>query len=99
MAHRFSAWLLTVAARLCVSLGEKRVITEEGIRFRSHLDGSEHLLTPEGATDIQARLGPDIAMVLDECLAQPATAPSAPSACSSWSACSIRSSGASIPPI
>jgi queuine/archaeosine tRNA-ribosyltransferase len=36
------------------------------------LDGSEHLLTPEGATDIQARLGPDIAMVLDECLAQPA---------------------------
>jgi queuine tRNA-ribosyltransferase len=56
------------------SLGERRVITEDGIRFRSHLDGSEHLLTPEGATDIQARLGPDIAMALDECLAQPATA-------------------------
>ena len=48
------------------------MITEDGIRFRSHLDGSEHLLTPEGATDIQAQLGPDIAMVLDECLAQPA---------------------------
>jgi queuine tRNA-ribosyltransferase len=54
------------------SLGEKRVITEDGIRFRSHLDGSEHLLTPEGAAEIQAQLGPDIAMALDECLAQPA---------------------------
>jgi queuine tRNA-ribosyltransferase len=74
--HRFTGWdgpMLTDSGGFqAFSLGEQRVITEEGIRFRSHLDGSEHLLTPEGATDIQARLGPDIAMVLDECLAQPA---------------------------
>jgi queuine tRNA-ribosyltransferase len=74
--HRFVGWdgpILTDSGGFqAFSLGEKRIITEDGIRFRSHLDGSEHLLTPEGATDIQARLGPDIAMVLDECLAQPA---------------------------
>jgi len=74
--HRFTGWdgpILTDSGGFqAFSLGAKRVMTEEGIRFRSHLDGSEHLLTPEGATDIQARLGPDIAMVLDECLAQPA---------------------------
>jgi queuine tRNA-ribosyltransferase len=78
--HRFTGWdgpILTDSGGFqAFSLGEKRVISEDGIRFRSHLDGSEHLLTPEGATDIQARLGPDIAMVLDECLAHPA-APSA----------------------
>ena len=76
--HRFMGWdgpLLTDSGGFqAFSLGERRVITEDGIRFRSHLDGSEHLLTPEGATEIQARLGPDIAMVLDECLAQPAAA-------------------------
>ena len=74
--HRFTGWdgpILTDSGGFqAFSLGAKRVITEDGIRFRSHLDGSEHLLTPEGATDIQAQLGPDIAMVLDECLAQPA---------------------------
>jgi len=74
--HRFMGWdgpILTDSGGFqAFSLGEKRVITEDGIRFRSHLDGSEHLLTPEGATGIQAQLGPDIAMVLDECLAQPA---------------------------
>jgi queuine tRNA-ribosyltransferase len=74
--HRFTGWdgpILTDSGGFqAFSLGERRVITEDGIRFRSHLDGTEHLLTPETATDIQARLGPDIAMVLDECLAQPA---------------------------
>src|SRR5262245_46594217 len=54
-----------------VSLAERRTIDEEGAHFRSHLDGSPHLLTPEKATDIQAQLGSDIAMVLDECLAYP----------------------------
>src|SRR5687768_13253303 len=54
------------------SLAERRVITEEGARFRSHLDGTLHMLTPERAVDIQAHLGSDIAMVLDECLAFPA---------------------------
>ena len=75
--HRFIGWnrpILTDSGGFqAFSLGARRRISEEGIRFRSHLDGSEHLLTPEGAVDIQAQLGSDIAMVLDECLAQPAS--------------------------
>ncbi len=55
------------------SLAERRVIREEGAEFRSHLDGSLHMLSPERATEIQARLGSDIAMVFDECLAFPAS--------------------------
>jgi queuine tRNA-ribosyltransferase len=74
--HRFISWhkpILTDSGGYQVfSLSERRTITEEGARFRSHLDGSEHLLTPEKATDIQSQLGSDIAMVLDECLALPA---------------------------
>ena len=54
------------------SLAARRTIDEEGAHFQSHLDGSAHLLTPEKAADIQAQLGSDIAMVLDECLAHPA---------------------------
>ena len=53
------------------------VVDEQGAHFRSHLDGSAHSLTPEKATDIQAQLGSDIAMVLDECLAHPADAAAA----------------------
>ncbi len=75
--HRFIGWdkpILTDSGGYQVfSLASRRTITEEGARFRSHLDGSAHLLTPEKATDIQAQLGSDIAMVLDECLAHPAT--------------------------
>jgi queuine tRNA-ribosyltransferase len=75
--HRFAAWprpILTDSGGFqAYSLGDRRTITEEGVRFQSHLDGSPLLLTPEGAADIQAQLGSDIAMVLDECLAQPAT--------------------------
>ena len=75
--HRFIGWphpILTDSGGYQVfSLAERRTIAEGGAAFRSHLDGSPHLLTPEGATDIQARLGSDIAMVLDECLAFPAT--------------------------
>jgi len=74
--HRFIGWtrpILTDSGGYQVfSLAERRTITEEGARFRSHLDGSSHLLTPEKAADIQAQLGSDIAMVLDECLAHPA---------------------------
>ena len=77
--HRFMGWegpILTDSGGFqAYSLGARRSINEDGIRFRSHLDGSERMLTPEGATEIQARLGSDIAMVLDECLGQPATAP------------------------
>ncbi|MBI4265582.1 MAG: tRNA guanosine(34) transglycosylase Tgt [Acidobacteria bacterium] len=75
--HRFIGWthpILTDSGGYQVfSLAERRVVTDEGADFRSHLDGSRHVLTPERATDIQARLGSDIAMVLDECLAFPAT--------------------------
>ena len=75
--HRFIGWtkpILTDSGGYQVfSLAARRTIDEEGARFRSHLDGSAHLLTPEKATDIQAQLGSDIAMVLDECLAHPAT--------------------------
>jgi queuine tRNA-ribosyltransferase len=75
--HRFIGWfkpILTDSGGYQVfSLAERRTISEEGARFRSHLDGSAHLLTPEKATDIQAQLGSDIAMVLDECLAYPST--------------------------
>ena len=75
--HRFIGWdrpiLTDSGGYQAFSLGERRTIDEQGICFRSHLDGSEHLLTPEKATDIQANLGSDIAMVLDECLAYPAT--------------------------
>ena len=71
--HRFIGWtrpILTDSGGFQVfSLAQRRVITEEGADFQSHLDGSRHLLTPERAIDIQARLGSDIAMVLDECLA------------------------------
>ena len=74
--HRFIGWtkpILTDSGGYQVfSLAARRTIDEEGAHFQSHLDGSAHLLTPEKAADIQAQLGSDIAMVLDECLAHPA---------------------------
>ena len=74
--HRFMSWnraILTDSGGFQIfSLSELRKITDEGVRFRSHLDGSEHLLTPEKAAEIQLALGSDITMVLDECIATPA---------------------------
>ena len=74
--HRFIGWdrpILTDSGGYQVfSLAAMRRIREEGAEFRSHLDGSLHLLTPERVTDIQAQLGSDIAMVLDECAASSA---------------------------
>jgi queuine tRNA-ribosyltransferase len=74
--HQFMSWpraVLTDSGGFQVfSLSELRKITDEGVRFRSHLDGSEHLLTPEKAAEIQLALGSDIAMVLDECIETPA---------------------------
>jgi queuine tRNA-ribosyltransferase len=74
--HRFMSWpraILTDSGGFQVfSLSELRKITDDGVRFRSHLDGSEHLLTPEIAAEIQIALGSDIAMVLDECIETPA---------------------------
>ena len=75
--HRFAGWprpILTDSGGFQVySLAERCLITDEGADFRSHLDGARYLLTPERAADVQARLGSDIAMVLDECVAFPAT--------------------------
>ncbi|MGE3402079.1 MAG: tRNA guanosine transglycosylase [Vicinamibacterales bacterium] len=75
--HRFIGWerpMLTDSGGFQVfSLAERRTITEDGVEFQSHLDGTRHLLTPERSTDIQARLGSDIAMVFDECIAFPHT--------------------------
>jgi queuine tRNA-ribosyltransferase len=74
--HQFMSWpraILTDSGGYQVfSLSELRRIADEGVRFRSHLDGSEHLLTPEKAAEIQLALGSDIAMVLDECIETPA---------------------------
>ena len=73
--HRFMGWsgpILTDSGGYQVfSLGKRRTIDETGVRFRSHLDGTEHLLTPERATEVQARLGADIAMSFDECTPYP----------------------------
>jgi queuine tRNA-ribosyltransferase len=75
--HQFIGWnrpILTDSGGYQVfSLAARRRVEEAGVTFRSHLDGSEHLLTPELTVDVQARLGSDIAMVLDECLEHPAT--------------------------
>jgi queuine tRNA-ribosyltransferase len=74
--HKFMAWphaILTDSGGFQVfSLSELRKVTDEGVRFRSHLDGSEHMLTPEKAAAIQLALGSDIAMILDECIETPA---------------------------
>jgi queuine tRNA-ribosyltransferase len=75
--HRFAGWdrpILTDSGGFQVySLAQRREISEEGAHFQSHLDGTPYLLTPERATDVQARLGSDIAMAFDECIAYPAT--------------------------
>lgn len=74
--HTFNGWsrpILTDSGGYQVfSLAERRTLREDGVVFKSHLDGSTHVLTPERAVDIQASLGSDIAMVLDECPPQPA---------------------------
>lgn len=75
--HRFMHWdgpILTDSGGFQVmSLSSLRKITEEGVRFQSHIDGSAHMLTPERAVEIQHLLGSDITMVLDECTPFPAT--------------------------
>ena len=74
--HQFMSWqraLLTDSGGYQVfSLSALRKVTDEGVTFRSHLDGSEHLLTPEKAVEVQLALGSDIVMVLDECIETPA---------------------------
>lgn len=75
--HRFMAWdgpILTDSGGFQVfSLGHMRHINDEGVLFRSHIDGSEHFLTPELAIEIQQDLGADIIMAFDECAPADAT--------------------------
>lgn len=69
--HRFMQWhgpILTDSGGYQVmSLADLRKLTEEGVEFRSHLDGSRHMLTPERSMEIQRLLGSDIVMAFDEC--------------------------------
>ena len=69
--HKFSTWgrsLLTDSGGFQVfSLTELRKLTEEGVEFRSHIDGSKQFLSPEVSMDVQAALGSEIVMVFDEC--------------------------------
>jgi queuine tRNA-ribosyltransferase len=75
--HRFMAWdrpILTDSGGYQVfSLSSLRNISEDGVKFQSHLDGTTHFLSPEIAVDVQMALGSDIMMILDDCLAYPAS--------------------------
>ena len=74
--HSFMAWprpILTDSGGYQVfSLAELRKVTDEGVTFRSHLDGSEHFFSPERALEVEMALGADLIMLLDECIALPA---------------------------
>ena len=74
--HRFISWecaMLTDSGGFQVfSLAKLRKVTDEGVEFRSHLDGSKHFFSPEHSMDVQIALGADIAMVFDECTEYPA---------------------------
>ncbi len=74
--HKFMSWeraILTDSGGFQVfSLSDLRKVTEEGVNFRSHLDGSSHLFTPERSMEIQIALGADIIMAFDECTEFPA---------------------------
>ncbi|MEA3465604.1 MAG: tRNA guanosine(34) transglycosylase Tgt [Thermodesulfobacteriota bacterium] len=75
--HKFMNWsgpILTDSGGFQVfSLGKLRKIDEEGVRFQSHLDGSQQIITAESSIEIQQALGSDIIMVFDECIEYPAT--------------------------
>jgi len=79
--HRFMNWpypILTDSGGFQIfSLSKLTRVTEEGVRFQSHIDGSRHLISPERAMEIQAALGSDIIMALDECTSYPSTYDSA----------------------
>jgi queuine tRNA-ribosyltransferase len=75
--HRFMSWsrpMLTDSGGFQVfSLSELRKVTDDGVEFRSHLDGSKHFFSPEHSIEVQIALGADILMVFDECVETPAT--------------------------
>jgi len=74
--HKFISWpraMLTDSGGFQVfSLSQLRKISDEGVRFRSHLDGSSHMFSPEHSMDVQIALGADICMAFDECTEYPA---------------------------
>jgi queuine tRNA-ribosyltransferase len=74
--HQFMSWprpILTDSGGFQVfSLSDLRKVTDEGVTFRSHIDGSQHFLSPEKAIEIEIALGSDIVMLLDECIEAPA---------------------------
>ena len=73
--HKFNSWnkpILTDSGGFQVfSLAENRKLTEEGATFKSHIDGSKHIFTPENVVDIQRKIGADIIMAFDECTPYP----------------------------
>lgn len=73
--HKFNGWdraILTDSGGFQVfSLAENRKLTEEGAVFKSHIDGSKHIFTPENVVDIQRKIGADIMMAFDECTPYP----------------------------
>jgi queuine tRNA-ribosyltransferase len=73
--HRFTGWFLPIltdsGGYQVFSLAELRKVTNEAVRFQSHVDGSYHTFTPEQVVDIQRNLGADVMMVLDECAPYP----------------------------
>ncbi|MCQ2250176.1 MAG: tRNA guanosine(34) transglycosylase Tgt, partial [Bacteroidales bacterium] len=75
--HKFIGWdraILTDSGGFQVfSLAENRKITDKGVTFRSHIDGSKHLFTPESVVDTERLIGSDIMMALDECTPYPCT--------------------------
>jgi queuine tRNA-ribosyltransferase len=75
--HRFMSWerpMLTDSGGFQVfSLSKLRKVTQDGVEFRSHLDGSKHFFSPEHSMDVQIALGADVMMVFDECVETPAT--------------------------
>jgi len=75
--HKFMNWeeprVTDSGGFQVMSLASLRKLTEEGVRFSSHIDGSKHMLTPERSMEIQKLLGSDIVMCFDECPALPAT--------------------------
>jgi len=79
--HKFISWpraMLTDSGGFQVfSLAQLRKVTDDGVRFRSHLDGSSHFFTPEHSIDVQIALGADILMAFDECTEYPADRPRA----------------------
>ena len=75
--HRFMSWprpMLTDSGGFQVfSLAKLRKVTDEGVEFRSHLDGSQHFFSPEHSMEVQIALGADVMMAFDECVETPAT--------------------------